>query len=367
MIPIEHKRSGTTFQVNAFWLRDHCRCSSCYNLETKQRKYNLLDIPSTMRPISTEYNHNELQLEVEWSDGHKSVYDIDHLNHAQVENVVTRIQQSTTRTLWNQATITANEIDLRTTLAELVSSDEAAHKIMQSLIRYGIAFVDGVPANTTMTEMTVRRLFPPMRTFFGEMYTFTDSPDHADTAYTKQYLGFHTDNTYFCNAAGLQILHCIRHVNGVGGENFFADGFYAANELKQSNPRAYEILTRVPVPAEYIEEGQYHKYSAPIIRVDPVSSELVQVRLNIYDRAMFDTIPQTEMEDFYTSLREYLKIVQRLDNEWKFKLHPGTVIFFDNWRVYHGRCAYTGERTMTGCYVERVDFLSKARVMGIIG
>ncbi|XP_054744230.1 trimethyllysine dioxygenase, mitochondrial [Anastrepha obliqua] len=366
MIQIKHKASGKTLKINTFWLRDHCRCGDCYNTETKQRKYNLLNIPKTVKPIRAQYINDELQYEVHWSDGHTSIYHIDFLYDVQVEHVISHAQESTVRIPWNHDFIMAHEEHLRTTLAELVTSEESVRKIVQSLIRYGIAFIDGVPINTTMTEMAVRRIFPPMKTFFGEMYTFSDVQDHADTAYTKQYLGLHTDNTYFCDAAGLQSLHCLQHVNGTGGESFFADGLHAALELKRLNRRAFEILTRVPVPAEYIEEGQHHKHSAPIIRLDSVSGEIVQLRLNVYDRAVFDSIPQEQMQDFYDSFRDYLEIVQRIDNEWNFKLQPGTVVIFDNWRVYHGRHAYTGQRMMTGCYVQRTDFLSKARVLGII-
>lgn len=64
MIQIKHSRSGKTLKINTFWLRDHCRCSDCYNTETKQRKYNLLDIPKTVKPIRAEYIKDGLQYEV---------------------------------------------------------------------------------------------------------------------------------------------------------------------------------------------------------------------------------------------------------------------------------------------------------------
>lgn len=285
-----------------------------------------------------------------------------------MENTIQRQQASLIRTPWNRSVILQNERHTRVTLTELVQTNEKAiHKLVSSLIRYGIAFVDEVPANTTMTEMAIRRVFPPMKTFFGEMYTFSDQMlDHADTAYTKEYLGSHTDNTYFCDAAGLQALHCIRHENVIGGENFFVDGLHAALELKRRNPHAFEVLSRVYVPAEYIEEGQYHKHSAPMIRTDPITGEIIQLRLNVYDRAAFDTIPQEDMQEFYACFREYLKVVEDMENRWEFKLVPGTIVIFDNWRVYHGRKGYSGLRTMTGCYVQRTDFMSKARVLGII-
>lgn len=270
------------------------------------------------------------------------------------------------KTSWNLPIILQNERHLRFKLTDLIAKDSSVKDLVTSLIRFGLIFIDEVPPNTTMTEMAIRRVFPVMKTFFGEMWSFSDSLDHADTAYTKEYLGSHTDNTYFCDAAGLQALHCLQHVNGKGGENFFVDGLHCAVEFKRRNPKAFDILTKVHVPSEYIEDGEHHTHSDPIIKIDPVSKEIVQLRLNVYDRAVFDTIPQQQMFDFYESLREFLKIVQSPDNQWRFKLEPGTIVIFDNWRVCHGRYAYTGQRTMTGCYVQRTDYLSKARVLGII-
>lgn len=50
MLEIINRSSQEIIKVNLFWLRDHCRCLSCYNCETKQRKYNLLDIPRNIKP-----------------------------------------------------------------------------------------------------------------------------------------------------------------------------------------------------------------------------------------------------------------------------------------------------------------------------
>lgn len=300
------------------------------------------------------------------NDGHESQYEMDFIYLGQVENNKLPNHYQSTKTIWNVSTILQNEKHLHFQLTNLVAKESCAKDLLSSLLRYGLVFIEQVPINTTMTEMAVRRLFPVMKTFFGEMYTFSDTPDHADTAYTQEYIGSHTDNTYFCDAAGLQALHCLEHTKGEGGENFFVDGLYCALELKRRYPKAFETLTKVHVPAEYIENGQHHKHSAPIIRLDPNTNEIIQLRLNIYDRAVFNTLPQHEMSQFYESFRAFLEIVQDCANQWRLKLEPGTIVIFDNWRVFHGRHAYTGHRTMTGCYVQRTDFLSAARVMGII-
>ena len=78
------------------------------------------------------------------------------------------------------------------------------------------------------------------------------------------------------------------------------------------------------------------------------------------------SIPQTEIKQFYLDLRTLAKEIQSPQNEWWFKLVPGTVMIFDNWRILHGRAQYTGKRVMSGCYVSRTEFLSVARTMGII-
>lgn len=45
MLEIKYEYTGEILNFDQFWLRDHCRCLECYNEVTKQRKYNLLDLP----------------------------------------------------------------------------------------------------------------------------------------------------------------------------------------------------------------------------------------------------------------------------------------------------------------------------------
>ncbi|XP_055837951.1 trimethyllysine dioxygenase, mitochondrial [Episyrphus balteatus] len=366
MIEIRCPKSIESLELDEFWLRDHCRCKKCYNVDTKQRKFSLLDLPDDVSAKRVIKSEDEKNLIIIWSDGHESKYSFEFLFNSQLSNYL-KSKDSSTRVLWDSSKIAnSNYADVK--LSDLVRRQDEVHEVVESLWCYGLALVEEVPANQTMTEMAVRRIFPVMKTFFGEMYTFSDAQDlavHADTAYTKEYIGPHTDNTYFCDAAGLQILHCIHH-EGTGGENFFVDGFKVAYELQKTNPEAFDVLTKVLVPAEYIEDGQFHVHYGPIIRTNPVTGEIIQIRLNVYDRAALNTLPQSEMKGFYQSFKAFLKLVEKTENQWTMKLNPGTVVMYDNWRIFHARRAYTGNRTMTGCYVQRADFLSKARVLGII-
>lgn len=126
----------------------------------------------------------------------------------------------------------------------------------------------------------MRHLFPIHKTLFGEMWTFSDSKDHLDTSYTNVYLGPHNDNTYFNDASGLQILHCIQH-DGTGGESLLVDGFNVALNLRKENREAFDRLKSTHVPCEYIETGKHHKHIAPIIQFNEATQQLEQVNIFI--------------------------------------------------------------------------------------
>lgn len=139
----------------------------------------------------------------------------------------------------------------------------------------------------------------------------------------------------------------------------------AAN-VKQEHPEVFERLTKTVVTSEYIEDGRHHKFSAPIINLDPITGEIAQMRFNLYDRAPFKTVPANQIRQFYRDLKVITREFEKEENRIVFKLLPGSVLIFDNWRVLHGRLAYTGKRTMTGCYVARTEFLSALRVNKIV-
>lgn len=87
---------------------------------------------------------------------------------------------------------------------------------------------------------------------------------------------------------------------------------------------------------------------------------------NLIDRALMPAMAPDKMLEFYEDLRTLSAEIQSPANEWWFKLRPGTVVIFDNWRLLHGRSAYTGRRQLCGCYVSRTEFQSVARTMGLI-
>lgn len=74
------------------------------------------------------------------------------------------------------------------------------------------------------------------------------------------------------------MLHCLEHLNPVGGETILVDGFYGAKLLKEDCPESYQFLTTIDLEAEYIEDGHHHTHSAPVIIVDKETEDIKQIR-----------------------------------------------------------------------------------------
>lgn len=144
------------------------------------------------------------------------------------------------------------------------------------------------------------------------------------------------------------------------------DGFHAANKLKEREPVAFSILCKIPLPAEYIDKGCHYTATDSVLKVNPINGELIQIRYNIRDRAVFNTIPQSEVGSFYEAYRLLGEELNKEENQFLIKLQPGTVLFIDNWRILHGRKSFTGTRRFCSCYISKRDWINTAKLLKLI-
>ncbi|TWW74971.1 trimethyllysine dioxygenase, mitochondrial [Takifugu flavidus] len=347
--------------VSYVWLRDHC-CDS-YNSVTHQRSLDTAAIDLAIRPQSASVEEDRLV--ITWPGGHVSSYSFKWLTENSYQEVKRKTVQP--RILWNKdvyenANIASAKWDT------FMKSDDELKTFLQNYLLYGIAFVDDVPATVEATEAVSQRVSLIRETTYGKMWCFTADLSRGDTAYTNMALDRHTDTSYFHEPCGIQVFHCLKH-EGTGGRTLLVDGFYAAEKLRERSPENFELLTRVPIRHEYIEVSETHKNHissvGPVLSVYPWNREVYQIRYNNYDRAAINTIPHELVQRWYAAHRQLTTELRRPENELWVKLTPGMVIFIDNWRVMHGREAFTGLRQLCGCYLTRDDVLSVARGFGL--
>ena len=68
------------------------------------------------------------------------------------------------------------------------------------------------------------------------------------------------------------------------------------------------------------------------------------------------------MVQLYDALRAFDLLANDQTLQWRHVLAPGEALLFDNWRVLHGRTAYSGSRRLCGAYLNHEDFESRLRL-----
>lgn len=189
-----------------------------------------------------------------------------------------------------------------------------------------------------------------------------------DTAYTSEAIGPHTDTTYFTEPAGLQMFHLLSHEDGAGGASLLVDGYRAAQELDKEDREvlaAHNISWHASgndginiIPSRHF----------PVIYNAVPGALPLQIRWNNADRR---TINPAFFEKWAKSAKAFNDIVNDVKMQYWEQLQPGralsecwkptsflfleihnadALVVFDNWRILHGRSAFTGKRRMCGGY-----------------
>lgn len=165
--------------------------------------------------------------------------------------------------------------------------------------------------------------------FAGGFWDFTADLTFKDTAYTNEFLGAHTDNTYFTDPARLQLFHLLSHTDGHGGASLLVDGLDAARQLKKESQTLFRALTyyRHPWHASGNEDVCIQPSAlAPVFSVHPDMKSVYQIRWNNYDRAPKSDWRIDEQRLWYEAAARYNELLTSEDRQIWTQLEPGTAL-----------------------------------------
>lgn len=102
---------------------------------------------------------------------------------------------------------------------------------------------------------------------------------------------------------GLQLFHLLSHTGGTGGATLLVDGFYVATIMKELHPEAYDLLSRIPIPAHAAgEPSALYRPTPPsgypVLGHDAFTGELTQVRWNNDDRSVMNHLTSDLVEEW---------------------------------------------------------------------
>ena len=344
------------------WLRDHGDDVASLNPDSKQRLTDTFAIDPMVAPVATSVEG--AWLDVDWSDGTRTGHDLDRLVAIVADRRSPMPRRSTGFTLpagidlWDSSPA-PHWFDF-----SVVDDDTAWSEALDHLHRHGWAAFDGADLGTEATERLAARIGYPRSSIFGTVWNMNSgSFEHQDSAYESFALDVHTDGTYSHDGPGT-IIFAQQRKTGEGGDSVLVDGFAAARDFQTAQPDAADLLTRYAVTAHYLEPGVHLVAERPPLRVDEHGT-LVQISFNNYDRS--PVLPEDGIVDdvieAYNGFRAVFNDPDRaLFHEWR----PGRLLVFDNWRCFHGRTGFSGERQFKGCYTNHEDLEGAYRVAGLV-
>ncbi|MER6303934.1 phosphonate degradation HD-domain oxygenase [Kitasatospora sp. NPDC001539] len=333
-------------ELPPYWLRDNCPCAECRDPRNGQKLFQIGDLPDDLAiAASAELDGN---LEVLWSDGHRSRYPLAWLHEEAGDDG--RTEQG--KRLWTAADFARGipEADWASYLGD--PAEQAA--VLAAVRHSGFALLRGVPTADRQV-LRVAESFGYVRvTNYGELFDVRIEPDPNNLAFTAEAIAPHTDNPYRDPVPTLQLLHCLEN-SATGGDSGLVDGFRAAALLRDESPEDFAVLTRTPVPFVFRDRRTELRADRPLIDVDALG-RIREVRFN---NRSIGTLRGDGLESFYAAYRRFAAITLRPELLLTFRLGPGDCLVFDNTRLLHARTAFQqdGHRHLQGCYAD-LDALS---------
>jgi Gamma-butyrobetaine hydroxylase-like, N-terminal/Taurine catabolism dioxygenase TauD, TfdA family len=189
-----HKREiiveidGNEYSFDTFFLRDLCPCPKCLDASTKQKLFNTTDLPDDIVARALRIK-SKGQLEVIWSapedHPHVSFYEPELLLQYSSPERRRHFRNPAGRQVYWDGDMMRDNM-LRVDYQTFLESDEALHKMLVQLHRYGLAYFSNVPSqNTDGAEIgkLAERFGDIKRTFYGKTWDVKSVPESKNIAY----------------------------------------------------------------------------------------------------------------------------------------------------------------------------------------
>ena len=246
----------------------------------------------------------------------------------------------------------------------VATSPQALKVWLNHIAQFGFAKLNNGPVQPGSLTQVVD-LFGYLReTNYGRIFEVRVEEKPTNLAYTGLALQAHTDNPYRDPVPTIQVLYCLES-SVPGGDNILVDGFHAATQLRQENPRGFDLLSHYCARFEYAGEADVCLQARrPIIELS-ADGQLQGIRFNNRSAAPFTDIPFEHMQDYYAAYRRFAEIIDDPASEVGFRLNAGDCFVLDNTRILHARKAFSGAGTrwLQGCYADMDGLLSRLAVL----
>ena len=349
---------GTKGEFASVWLRDNL--PEDRDRHSGQRLIDVMDIPMDPRIRSASLSNGTVN--VDWADEQRTTsFDIAWLYECAAGGMRRPELQ---RHLWLEGATLSPQSDFCTLTFETLQSKSSSRLTwLTRLLQDGIAFLKDVPRrNHAILEAAACIGYVP-ETNYGRVFDVKAVPQPENLAYSDLGLGLHTDNPYRDPVPGFQALHTLMAAPD-GGDSLFADGFAIAEHLRQTEPQAFALISRTPVPFWYRAADTDLYAERPLIEL---SCAGVVVAVTYNNRAARPVhMAAADCAAYYAAYRKFAALLREPRLQMSTRLNDGDLVVFDNRRILHGRTGFASARHprhLQGCYLTRDSVYSATAVL----
>ncbi len=351
---------GSNSHLLAMWLRDHCQMPESRNPANGQRLMNITDFPLDVQ-IKSANLINDDQIEIVFEPRHISIFPSQWLfDNAYDLQPAFDNRSAKNKVIWDKSSINSDK--LFHSYPAYLANPQAKSTALAAFRDYGFIVLTEVPTKSG-TILDVIESFGYVReTNYGKTFDVKTEVNPNNLAFTNLGLGLHADNPYRDPVPTVQLLHCLENTVE-GGESLLADGFKAAEILRQESPEAFELLANTWINFRFQDIQTDLHSRAPFIETND-RNEVIKVRFNNRSIAPIKIHPK-KVKPFYKAYRHYAEILERDGLEFEFKTKPGDLMLFDNARIFHARKAFSdsGSRWLQGAYADLDSLYSSLSVL----
>ncbi|XP_068612833.1 gamma-butyrobetaine dioxygenase-like [Brachionichthys hirsutus] len=365
MIAVEWE-DGSSSLYPFTWLRDNCQCPLCFLDSAQARKLLMADTDVNIGVDAVEVTKDN-KVSILWPDQHSSVFHPDWLKKRCFSPAARQTMQE--ELFLKECYYWDSKLHIPTAnYEEVIHDDKAALDWLLALRRFGLVHLKGAPKESGPVDRLSKRIGYHRLTYYGHTWEVSDKYMANNLAYTSEKLSVHTDYPALQHTPGVQFLHCIKPA-AEGGETDMVDGFHAAMQLQREDPEAFKTLTTLR--ADFTDRGtDYCDFMLQSKkRIIELNSE-GQIKMINFNNATRDSVldvPLQQVQPFYRAYRAFMDILNRPENMVTFRMEPGEMVTFDNWRLLHGRRRYTNKpdamRHLEGAYLDWDEVTSRLRIL----
>jgi len=351
--------------LSGAWVRDACRCPKCRDSGNDQHLVDVCDLVdrdgrSHWRVLTVDQSCDPSVIEVE----HQAT---GELHRCLVPRRAWRPASKSKPAAVDGKSWNGDHVRARDRWTTSFDSSKWVDEVSGNTARFGLARLTGVPCTSGMVLEVAGQLGYVRVTNYGDLFEVRTEPNPENLAYTTLGLPLHTDNPYREPCPGVQLLHCLQP-SAEGGASLLADGFAAAELLRDVDGTAFDLLASTPV------RFRFHRDQPGVEKVDLQTVRTIveldadrRLRaVNVNHRSMEVPTPTPGVDAFYSAYRRLVGILSSPEFMIEVALEAGDLIVFDNRRVLHGRTGFASSspRHLQGCYIDMDAVRSRARTAG---